>query len=84
VKHSWSVIHYRFQCNAWCTKRRVWMSLESKIPGLLFTIGFSAMPGSLSDGSGCCLSPKISGFYFYVKLFLRHLCMDREENTSSI
>ena len=51
-----SVIHYRFQCSAWCTKRRVWMSPESSIPGLLFTTGFNVVPGALSDGSGCSVN----------------------------
>ena len=64
VKHSWSVIHYRLQCNAWCTKRWVWMSLDSKIPGLLFTTGFNVMPGVLSNGSGCCLSQKFPVCYY--------------------
>ena len=58
MKHSQSVIHYQFQCNAWCTKRWVWMSLESKIPSLLFTTSFNVMPGLLSNGSGCRMSQK--------------------------
>ena len=44
-------------------KRRVWMLPESNIPGLLFTTGFNAMPGALSDGSGCRLSQKFPVCY---------------------
>jgi hypothetical protein len=39
------------------------MSPETKIPGLLLTTHFNAMPGALSDGSGCCLSKKFPVCY---------------------